>query len=171
MRQSDSDVMGMTKLGRMKFRLKLRTAGIYCFSQQDQFLSKSTMCFNRCQRCIWSWFLWSNRGSRDLNESLVKIWAWLYLLNFKRHLCACLMLTNSQFMKTAHSSPLPDTYWTAWDSVWQEAQLTLYCNETEWHTHGQIWRGCGSLIINLLPMKVFIQWHSYTVKSGTTKYL
>lgn len=154
--ESGNDVMGI-KFGRMKFGLKLRTAGIYCFSQQDQFL-KSTMCFNRCQHCICSWFLWRKRGSRDLNESLVKTWAWLYLLNFKQHTCAYLMLTNSQFM-TAHSSPLPDTYWTAWDSAWQEAQLKLYWNETilEWHIHGPIWRGSWSLIINLLLIKAFIQ--------------
>lgn len=30
----------------------------------------------------------TKKGSRDWNESLVKTWAWLYLLNFKRHTCA-----------------------------------------------------------------------------------
>jgi len=55
------------------------------------------MCFSSCQSCI------TKRGSRDVNESLVKTWAWLYLLNFKWHTCAYLMLTNP------HSSPLLST--------------------------------------------------------------
>lgn len=132
MRQSGSDVMGITKFGKMKFRLKLRAAGIYCFSQQDQFMRKSTVCFNRCQCCICSWFLWSNRESRDLNESLVKTWAWLYLLNFRWHTCAYLMLTNPQFIKTAHSLTRTEPPETPYDRrhSWCYTGMKLYWNDT-----------------------------------------
>ncbi len=60
-------------------------------------------------------------------------------------------------MKTAHSSPLIEPP----ETVWQEAQLILYWNDALMDRY-EVWE--PSLIINLRPIKAFIQWHSYTVK-------
>lgn len=79
------------------------------------------------------------KGGRDLSESLVNTWAWLYLLNFSWYTSAYFMLTNPQFMKKVHSLTRLEPPETVWQRhSWYYTGIKLYWNDALIHRY-DVW--------------------------------